>query len=373
MDRIQLISPGQQEVWDRMAAASPTMHYSHCFDWGEFQSQGFWSVRRFGLFRHGELVAGVTCLQPSLKFSPWTFCLVPHGPSYLDAAVIPDLLSGVTEVLKDQGVFFLKMDLDLPLETALPAWVQASGLRPAERETISLGLARARATFRLDVTEPEECLRMKLHHKTRQYIYRYRQSNIKIRPVLSQDDVKVFVELIQETAARHGFTTHNTAYYHRLWETLGGSDCRAGKPAMVWLLAEDRGQAIAGRAAIRFGEGAWDLLAGSRLIGKEFRPNHGLLWSLILWARQSGVRWYDFGGAGVDNESETDHPQYGGVYRFKKSFGGQFVHFHPEMDLVMRVYCYRLWNLAVPTLRRALPWIVRWAETGRGTNPEGNR
>ena len=98
-------------------------------------------------------------------------------------------------------------------------------------------------------------------------------------------------------------------------------------------MAYYEGQAIAGTLAIWYGDKVWYLYGASSNEHRNLMPNYMLQWDMIQWAVDQGCRLYDF--RGVPGQVGEDHPLYG-LYKFKLGFGGDYVEFVGEMDLVRK-------------------------------------
>lgn len=59
-------------------------------------------------------------------------------------------------------------------------------------------------------------------------------------------------------------------------------------------------------------------------INREYGASSFLFWESMLWAKNRGMKYFDFGG--VPTNASSDNPAYG-VYRFKKNFGGKLTQF----------------------------------------------
>ena len=104
-----------------------------------------------------------------------------------------------------------------------------------------------------------------------------------------------------------------------------------GEHARLYM-AYYEGEAIAGTLAIWYGDKVWYLYGASANEHRNLMPNYMLQWNMIEWAVEKGCRIYDF--RGVPGQVGEEHPLYG-LYKFKLGFGGDYVEFVGEMDLVL--------------------------------------
>ena len=94
-------------------------------------------------------------------------------------------------------------------------------------------------------------------------------------------------------------------------------------------------------------------------------------WHAIGWAKQAGLRWFDFGGISAEAaELLADGAGRGelrGVDRFKASFGGQLYHCPPAVELIPSPLLRAGYDLSRrwPAGRRAIELAKSALRTGR--------
>jgi len=103
-------------------------------------------------------------------------------------------------------------------------------------------------------------------------------------------------------------------------------------------LGED-GSPCALRGFARLGTRAQDLIAGVSKEGRRRYANYPLLWRLLAFARDQGVRVYDLSGA--------DPERAAGVFNFKKGLGGRMVSLIGEWEWSNSMWLRLGMNLAV--------------------------
>ena len=77
-------------------------------------------------------------------------------------------------------------------------------------------------------------------------------------------------------------------------------------------------------------------------LNRKYSSSNLLQWEIIKWAKNKGIRFYDFGGSPV-NPSDT-HPAFG-VYRFKKSFGGEYKEYNAPIIIISKVKYWIVTNV----------------------------
>ena len=121
------------------------------------------------------------------------------------------------------------------------------------------------------------------------------------------------------------------------------------------MLAELRGQPVAGLIVLAHGTTAYYLFGASSNVHREKMPTYLLQWEAIRWAKSCGCQDYDLWGI-PDADEETLEAKFAahgqdslglwGVYRFKRGFGGRVTRAVGAFDFVYNrplYWVYRLW------------------------------
>jgi lipid II:glycine glycyltransferase (peptidoglycan interpeptide bridge formation enzyme) len=161
----------------------------------------------------------------------------------------------------------------------------------------------------------------------------------------------LFHRLLQETSARAGFGVHTLAYYTEAWRLFGPSD------SVALLLAYHKESPLAALMVFARGETAWYLYGASSGQERQRMPTYILQWEAIRWAKAKGCHTYDLWGIPDLNADSigkiADAEKHGalsrgmgGLYRFKRGFGGQERRYVGAYDYVYNGLPYRLLTAA---------------------------
>lgn len=153
------------------------------------------------------------------------------------------------------------------------------------------------------------------HSKWRYNIRLAAKKNV-VCKVCGAEGVEDFYPLWAETGKRDGFPIRGKAYLINLMETLG-EHCR------LYLCYLD-GEPLSGALAIQYAGKTSYVFGASSEQHREAMPNYLVQMEMIRWAVESGCSLYDFGGLpGYHPDGESQ----GGIYRFKRGFGGKAVRY----------------------------------------------
>jgi lipid II:glycine glycyltransferase (peptidoglycan interpeptide bridge formation enzyme) len=97
-----------------------------------------------------------------------------------------------------------------------------------------------------------------------------------------------------------------------------------GNRIIVYSCIDERGDLIAFRGCMVFGNKAWDLFAATTVKGRNLYASYQLFWKLIDHCKAKGVTAYDMGG--------IDPKKNEGVYHFKKGTGAQEIKYLGEWE-----------------------------------------
>lgn len=259
-----------------------------------------------------------------------------------------------------------------------------------------------RYTFRIDLTQSMEEIKSKFSKTTTQRINKGEQLKTKVW-IGNEDDIKLFSHLMDLTENRKDFVSHDYEYYKKLYELynkdnkmllflgsvntkevidiyknemkdidadlekLGGDNlCRKNQTKKSEL--EKRKQKLQeyideyteafnkygeeiilnAHVIMQYGNKAWTLYAGNHNILMDCYSNYTAYFEHIKHSKESGLEIYDhFGTIG---DLSKDNPRYG-LHEFKKSFGGDYVEFIGEFDLIINKFMYFNFKKLVPFYR----------------------
>ncbi len=338
--RVHSTSDISENEWNSFVAASPRGHVLQSSQWGQLKERFGWQVARVGIKDGGQWLAGAQVLFRPL--GPWTIAYVPKGPvtDWADGEVTQTLLEALHQLCRQRRAILLKIEPDLAEGSTLVQKLTALGFR-ASPQTI-----QPRCTILLDLTPDPEDILARMKSKTRYNIRLAARKGVMVREGTA-DDLPGFYHLMRITGQRDGFGIHSQSYYetaHQLFVPQG---------LVRLFLATFEDQVLGGIVAFAFGQRAWYMYGASSDEHRNLMPNYLLQWEAIQWAKERGCLIYDLWGI-PDEDEEVLEREFTkrsdglwGVYRFKRGFGGQVVHYLGAYDYVYSPWLYRLYNKLV--------------------------
>lgn len=360
MYRAQLIESQDEDLFNDFISSSPKPHFLQSYEWGELKSCTGWEPLRLLVWCDDRPVAAISLLKRHLPFYCYlhrSIIYAPRGPiigAECDQAGEVFFWEAVKGLARRHGAIFIKIDPDIPTEPADSAEryrkrLTATGFRLSGSQS-GFGGVQPCYVFRLDITPTEQSLLAAMESKTRYNIHLAERKGVSVRVAQDAADLRLFYDILTETATRDRFLIRNFSYFERMWDLF------VTRGAARVFLADYQGQAIAGTLAFHCGDRVWYLYGASSNQLRNVMPNHLLQWTMIRWAKELGCRLYDF--RGVPGSADTDD-HLAGLYRFKKGFAATFTEFIGEYDLILSPGWFFLWTRVLPAYQQVTRCLLR--------------
>lgn len=281
------------------------------YKWGDFQKTVGRTVYRFGTATNLDGVQVIEMLLP-LGNKYW---YVPRG--------LPN--NDTIRAAQEQGILFLRYE---PMENLY--------VLPGSKPTFPVSPP---ATLILDLTKNEDDLLTNMHEKTRYNIRLAERKGVTVSKI-PLENFEVFWKLMEETARRDKFRTHEKEYYKTMVATLQSQTCKVELWCAAW-----QGKPLAVGLWIYFGEMVTYLHGASSSEDRNLMAPYLLHWEVIKDAKAHGYTRYDFWGIAPQKKT-TGTETWGGLTRFKMGFGGEVIQFPGTFDLPISKLGYTLYKLA---------------------------
>lgn len=262
-----------------------------------------------------------------------------------------------------------------------------------------------RYTFRINMDKPWEDIENNFSKTTKQRIKKANDLDVNVR-IGNKNDINSFYNLMILTENRKDFITHNEQYYKSLYEIWNkDNSCNIflgsiNLDKIINILEEKKNELeselstlpkedlsksqkskknelerqlektnndldkynenkekygndiiLSAHFIIEYGNTAWVLYAGNHNILSETYTNYKTYEEHIKYYYNKGIKTYDqFGTIG---DLRKDNPLLG-LHEFKKKFGGNYVEFCGEFDLITNKLMYFVFTKLVPIYRNII-------------------
>ncbi|MBT4850253.1 peptidoglycan bridge formation glycyltransferase FemA/FemB family protein [Candidatus Parcubacteria bacterium] len=305
--------------------------------WQDFldkQKKVFWQV---AVIENNQTIASCLLYENKLMMGR-SYLYAPKGPiisNELSDQKIKQALGLILSRARDIAIsttkkeeIFFKVELE---KENLPELTKCPDVQP-------------RDTWVLDIDKDPKELLGDMHQKTRYNIALARRHGVTTRFSKDEKDIKDFLRLIKKTYSRNQITAHSDDYYKTLFKVL----LRHGAGQLC--LAEVNKKVIAANMIIRFGPAVTYLHGASDYKFRKHMAPQLLQWETIKQSIELGYKVYDFWGIAPEDDSK---PNWAGITRFKKSFGGRAVTSPGSHNLIYDKNWYKVYQL-IGRLRKVI-------------------
>ena len=344
------------EKWDEFTQQPLSGHLLQSWTWGELKASFGWCPVRLAAVEDNVILAGAQVLFRSLPAGLRT-AYVPKGPLVHPAARDTTTLATLTHALHDvcrrQRAVSLKMEPDWPGTAKAQRWLEAQGF-VASAETV-----QPRRTVIVDLRAREDDILAQMKSKTRYNIRLAQRKGVVVRQGTAEN-IPLFHQLLQLTGQRAGFGVHTLPYYTQAWRLF------AAREAVALFLADHEHTTLAAIMVFVWGRTAYYMYGASSNEERQRMPTYLLQWEAMRWAKARGCEAYDLWGipdvdqdeVGPDvaaaEETGVLSTGLGGLYRFKRGFGGSEVRYVGAYDYAYNRLLYTLLTLAWKWKKRLL-------------------
>jgi len=295
-----------KKSWEDFISGCREKTFLQSWNWGEFQEKMGNKIWRLGVYDKEEL-KGLS-LVTKVAAKRGTFLLIQHGPL---GQGLEFLLEELENIAKREKACFVRMAPLLPKTRENEESLRKLGFRPAPMHASAY-----EATWKLDLTSPEENLLMNMR-KTTRYLIRQAERNSDIKIIKSNrlEDVEIFDQLNRKVAQHQKFVPFSFKF------TKNEFDVFSKDGQALLFFGKYKGENTAAALIIFWsGIGFYHQAALDPKYHKM--PIAYLLqWEAIKEAKRRGCTMYDFWGY-VNPKQKVKHPWAGPTF-FKMGFGGE--------------------------------------------------
>ena len=259
---------------------------------------------------------------------------VPRGPigNIEDEEILTEITKEMKKIAKKYKAFVVIIEPNIEKSNKnFTQMVQKLGFKVNSNAIKFDQEIQARHNFRLNLeNKTEEKIFQNFSSKTRYNIRLATKKGVIIKEK-RKDGLDEFYELMEETGRRDDFRIRSREYFERILDEF--------KQEVKIYIAYYNEKPIATIMPILYGNKMWYLYGASGNEHRNLMPNYLLQWEMIKIAIKNKCKIYDFRGVSVEKK-END-----GLYRFKKSFGGDFVELIGEVYMEFSPIRYKLFKI----------------------------
>ncbi len=260
---------------------------------------------------------------------------VPRGPigNLYEEKVLKEITNQVKQMAKKYKAFVLIIEPNIKKEDETFQNLALSlGYKINSKAIKFEQEIQARHNFRLNLeNKTEEEVFQNFSPKTR-YNIRLAIKKGVIVEEKNETGIDEFYELMQETGKRDSFRIRTKEYFETILQEFP-------KEAKIFI-AYYKKEPISAIMIMQYGNKMWYLYGASGNKNRNLMSTYLLQWEMIKLAIKEHCKIYDFRGVSMEKGEN------GGLYRFKKGFGGDFIELIGEIYIPFRPIFYFFYKIA---------------------------
>lgn len=316
---MKIISP-DKELLDSFVIQNKG-NFQQSWDWIQMYDRQGLSVMRWMVYDEGEPLLAACFIRLPLRAGKH-YWLCPGGPTFSNQQNKKALAVLIEKIKSELDGVFVRFD-SLQEDQNSEIWKNDMLTRAIKNHS-----PNATQILSLNGRDEEEVLKS-MHSKTRYNIRLAERKGVQIR--VEDKYLNDFLEVLKKTANRDGFSLHPDQHYRDILSL----------PNTFLFSALHKNNYTAGAVVIKFGDSMIYLHGASDYRFRRLMSPYLLHWRIIKQAMQDGVGYYDFWG--VAPRGGQNHP-WQGITRFKENFGGQYVEYAGDYDLILDTFWYRIYR-----------------------------
>lgn len=303
-------------AWDDFLAQLPCGRQPQSSLWAQVKLRQHCHGYRILAERHGAFIGGAQVLvRQVLKLG--TVGVVAHGPALWrhDEALATQMI----DRLIDAGRHHHLMSLVIQPP---PGAGYIEPLLISRQFHVSPAAAAPCASTVLDLSSDLDTLMAGMRRQTRQNVRRSLRDGIVVTRG-TRDDLETFYAVHSASSERQGFSTYSADYFLALWDLL------EPEGSIALFIGSWQAHPVSTLLVTTFGKRVYAKFSGWTGAEHERRPNEAVFWHAIMWAKESGYRWFDFEGfdrrdaVAILNTDTMPDEWHNTSSFFKYGFGGE--------------------------------------------------
>ena len=385
-------------------------HFMQSYAWGESNQKGRGQIPHYvGIKEDDKLLCAALLLERRSPFGlSYFYCPRGYLIDFDNKELLEFFTNNLRDFLKKHHGIYLRVDPEIEYQEIDDNGNKVEGGKNNYQlydRMLSLGYRHTgftkdfdnnqpRYTFKIDLTKDLEELRKQIHKSIQKKIKKTYEYDMVFR---ESDDVSMFYQLLLKTSEKDNFEAYTYQYYKNAYETLKEDGLyklfelvicpktlyqkiseklenlrkeiieEDQKPTKLRQLEESKKRlekeknlleeykeqeelVICSQMCALTKDTMWTLYIGNDEIGKEFYAVNRMYFEIIRYAKETNHKYLDL--FGTTGDVEHTHKNLAGIHNFKKNFGGRYVEFIGEFDLVNKKILYKILPVFLKVYRK---------------------
>ena len=383
-------------------------HFLQSFEWGEVSKYRGYNVYYLGLIDNDEIKASALVLEKKLLLN-YKKIYIPRGYTidYSNESLLLEMTKELKKYAKYNKVIFIRIDPPIKLHTIdknasivkgennykLVDYLKKIGYLhlPLNKYFES---SQPRFTFRIPLSNSFEEIENKFSNTTKSRIKKAISREVYVEKG-NKNDIKEFIRLMKLTEQRQNFYSHDDNFYNKFYDIFSSSNMvtlylgkinlkklnnklKIEKKNYLKKLYSIKNNSkknnnlkkeilkninniskeliflknkplntivVSSYLIVKYNGYAWALYAANDMKYKNMYANYLVYKTQIEDSFKEGLKVFDVFGT-IGDPNSNNH--LSGLHEFKRKWGGEYIEFIGEFDLVINKFLYILYKLIIP-------------------------
>ncbi|MBI5788299.1 MAG: peptidoglycan bridge formation glycyltransferase FemA/FemB family protein [Candidatus Schekmanbacteria bacterium] len=349
----RILNEAEIQKWDDFVHSSRMGMIYQTWDWGNLMMRAQkWTPQILVMEENGKIKAGALIAYKRLPLLNKTTVRIPRGFVWqgdLSQEIMDNLLESFEHFTRQVCGLSCTFGICLPEIINLSKneqyhlydeWIMAN------KKILKVPALDGRSTFWIDLTQSEDKIWGNINRDYRYNINKSQKTGVVVG--FSEDDnlLDLFYNFYSKMFERKGIESSGYVYFDQgVRKLIQNKKCR-----IFYAKYNDKIINIVIISLIGIPRYIWGAVSTE---DDRLPPSgHLIQWEIIKWLKSQNYQIYDLGGTPGYN-LDKKHPNYG-VWFFKKRFGGDYVEFFGDYDLVVNRPLYQLYQKILPAYKRTV-------------------
>lgn len=252
----------------------------------------------------------------------------PYGPTASSPASLTKAIAALIECGNELDVDFVRIEPAAPNAKKVLRQLHA---KRAHRDI------QPKNTLVKDLNRPDDELFAEMMSTNRRLYRRAAETGFTFRQSYEPSDVKLFLDMVHQVAARTGIQPHSDKYFTTMAEIL------FPLKAATLFIAEHNGSPVSTSIVFEDDRTRYYAHAGNAESARKLQPSVYLVGHMIFDAKAQGKQHFDYYGVTPPHAPKTH--KWAGFSQFKRSFGGREVEYAGTWEIPIKRTRYQAYRL----------------------------
>lgn len=252
----------------------------------------------------------------------------PYGPTAGSPASLTKAITALVECADKLDVDFVRIEPSAPNAKKVLRQLHA---KRAHRDV------QPKNTLIKDLDRPDDELFAEMMSTNRRLYRRAAETGFTFRQSYDPADVKLFLDMVHQVAARTGIQPHSDTYFTTMVEVL------FPLKAATLFIAEHNGSPVSTSIVFENANTRYYAHAGNAESARKLQPSVYLVGHMIFDAKGHGKKYFDYYGVAPPHAPKTH--KWSGFSQFKRSFGGREVEYSGTWEIPIRKTRYQAYRV----------------------------